>query len=229
MTLPQLDAEYARAVAESAEAPHRFDDAMARIEAGHVEVNTYYTHPVSKGSGTPLVFAVIGDALAYVEELLARGADPNLTLPAEHGSFYPPAVFYVRSLEAFDLLVKRGARLDTVSQGDESFLHHCIRMSRGSRHPLWLHLARTAIARGASPAQVDAGGRDAAAFALSMGTSIAKLYAQVLGVSVPAPATKAPTEKTASKKSAKRALAKKSSAKPTAKKSAGEKLPGKVR
>ncbi len=211
-TLPTLDAKYARAVAESAESPPRFDDAMARIDAGHVDVNAYYEHPVRKGVGTPLVFAVIEDELAYVAELLARGADPDRTLAVDEGPFYAPAIFYVRSAEAFELLVKGGARLDAASQGAESFLHHCIRMSRTSRHPLWLRLAQAAVAHGSSTAQADAGGRDAAAFALSMGASIFKLYAQVLGVPAPAavqkksppdkPAASAPVKKADSKKSA---------------------------
>lgn len=73
-------------------------------------------------------------------------------------------------------------------------------MTRVSGRPVWQALAARAIGLGAAPAQPDAQGQDAAAFAASLGPRVAKAYASLLGAAH-AP-KKAATKKRATKKKA---------------------------
>lgn len=200
---PDLDAEYATAVQDSYAVGRRLDDALARLDGGFVDPNTFYvqTKPAQR-IGTPLVFALLDNALVYVDALIARGADPNVTFRDEEGIVWGPALFFVRSVECLERLVAGGADL-SVQRGGETYLHHCVRMTRVSRHPVWATLASAAIRLGANPKQPDARGVDAIAFASEMGVSVAKVFAPIFGVEVPKAPAKAP-EKSAGKPAAAR-------------------------
>jgi hypothetical protein len=192
MMFPPIDEAYARAVLESRETPERFDDAMARIDAGHVLLSTFYVG--ARGRGTPLHLAVSENETAYIAELLERGSDPNARFDGEPTT--SPPLFVVRSVEALKMLVAKGARLDAMS-GGEPYLHFCVRMTRVSSHPAWFALATAAVERGADPAQKDALGQDAATFAMTMGSRIAKQFAPILGVTRTPPDTSEPSAKSA--------------------------------
>ena len=203
MTLPRrrfvpLDHEYARAVLDSRETPQRFDDALRRIDAGHVALDGFYE--AERGRGTPLALAVQQNELAIVDELLRRGGDPNARCVDEATEIAtPPIVHMARSVEVLERLVAAGARLDAASIGGEAFLRHCIRMTRVTSHPSWTTMATRAVALGADPKQRDDLEQDAAAFAASMGARVAKAYASIVGVAA-APAKAAKTENTATKR-----------------------------
>lgn len=204
-SFPELDPDYATAVQDSYAIGRRFDDAMARVDGGFVQPNTFYVQ--SKPSfryGSPLILALLDNAIAYIDEWLVRGADPNATFVAPDGIVHGPALFYVRSVEALQRIAGRGADLRAIRNG-ETFLHHCVRMTRVSRHPLWIRLAEAAVRLGADPRQPDQRGVDAIAFATEMGATVAKVYAPIFGVAGPVAASKA-AKKNAPATSKKRGL-----------------------